>query len=128
MATEPADPQDSTELTLTPEQAAELMPLQKHSQPRERRRSRTKFIMLPYEHTLAAAGRLQNAQLAVLVEIANQVFKTRQNPTPLPNAALRAAGLSRKAKLRALRQLEKVGLVKVSWRGRKSPLVSIQQQ
>jgi hypothetical protein len=51
--------------------------------------------MLPYEQTLAAAGRLQNAQLAALVEIAHQVYKTHQNPAPLPNVALRAAGLSR---------------------------------
>ena len=125
MATDQADPPDLAELTLTPEQIAELTTLQKLTQLRERRRSRTKFIMLPYEQTLAASGRLQNAQLAVLVEIAHQIFKTHQNPAPLPNTALRVVGVSRKAKLRALRQFEDAGLVTVTWRGRKCPLVSI---
>jgi hypothetical protein len=113
---------------LTAEQIAELTPLQKSPQLKEPRRSRTKFVILPYEQTLQAAGQLQNAQLAVLVEIAHQVFKTHQNPAPLPNMALRAAGLSRKTKLRVLRQFEEAGLVTVTWRGRKCPLVSIRQK
>jgi hypothetical protein len=126
MATDPAN---LPELAgLTPEQITELTPLQKSPRLQEPRRSQTKFIMLPYKQTLAAVGRLQNAQLAVLVEIANQIYKTHQNPAPLPNTVLRAAGLSRKTKLRALRQLEEAGLVTVTWRGRKCPLVSIQQK
>jgi hypothetical protein len=112
------------EIALTPEQVAELAPLQKVSQPKPRL-ARAKFVQLPYEPTLQAAGELQNAQLAVLVELAHLRFKTHQNPVPLSNKALRAAGLSRLSKLRALRQLEKVGLVKVSQRGQKSPLVTI---
>lgn len=128
MATEPTNSPNLAGLTLTPEQIAELTPLQKHSQQQERRRSRTKFVILPYEQTLEAAGQLQNAQLAVLVEIAHQVFKTHQNPAPLPNTGLLTAGLSRKTKLRVLRQLEEAGLVTVIWRGRKCPLVSIRQK
>jgi hypothetical protein len=112
------------EITLTPEQVAELAPLQKVSQTKPRL-ARAKFVQLPYEETLQAAGELQNAQLAVLVELAHLRFKTHENPVPLANTALRAAGLSRLSKLRALRQLEKVGLVKVSQRGQKSPLVTI---
>ena len=128
MATEPVDPPDLAELTLTTQQVAELTPLQKHSQQQELHRSRTKFVILPYEQTLQAARQLQNAQLAVLVEIAHKIFKTHQNPTPLPNKTLQTAGVSRKAKLRALRQLEGAGLITVTWRGRKCPLVSIRQR
>ena len=72
------------EITLTPEQVAELAPLQKVSQPKPRL-ARAKFVQLPYEETLQAAGELQNAQLAVLVELAHLRFKTHENPVPLAN-------------------------------------------
>ena len=82
--------------------------------------------MLDYGRTLAAAGRLQNGPLAVLVVLAYQTFKTHQNPVPLPNTTFRSVGISRLAKVRALRQLEAVGLVSVDWRGgRKTPLVTL---
>ena len=84
------------------------------------------FVMLPYERTLATAGRLGNAPLAVLVELAYQAFKTHRNVVPLANAALRSVGVSRLAKLRALRQLEASGLVAVGRRGKgRSPLVTL---
>ena len=51
--------------------------------------------MLPYNQTLRTAGRLRNAQLAVLVELARLKFKLHQNPVPLPNTALRTAGITR---------------------------------
>ena len=124
MTTCPADLPDLNGLALPPEQIAELAPLQKISQPRLTR-ARTKFVQLPYEQVLQAAGQLQNAHLAVLVELAHQMFKTHQNPVPLTNMALRSVGVSRMAKLRALRQLEAVGLVAVAWRGRKRPLVTV---
>jgi hypothetical protein len=124
VATGPTELPDLGELALTPEQVAELAPLQKVSQPRQARSARAKFVKLPYEQTLLAAGELQNAQLAVLVELSHLMFKMHQNPVPLSNTALRSAGMSRMAKLRALRQLEAVGLVKVTRRGQKSPLVT----
>ena len=81
---------------------------------------------LPYERTLAAAGRLGDAPLAVLVELAYQAFKTHRNVVPLANAALRSVGVSRLAKVRALRQLEASGLVAVDRRGKgRSPLVTL---
>jgi hypothetical protein len=81
--------------------------------------------MLPYEQTLNLAGHLRNAPLAVLVELARQVFKAHQHTVPLTNTVLRSIGISRHAKLRALRQLEEAGLIGVSWRKRQSPLVTI---
>ena len=92
---------DLNEITLTPEQVAELAPLQRVSQPKPRL-ARAKFVQLPYEETLQAAGELQNSQLAVLVELAHSRFKMHQNPVPLSNKALRAAGLSRVAKIASL--------------------------
>jgi hypothetical protein len=114
------------ELALTPEQIAELAPLQKVPRsPKPRPTSRAKFVKLPYEETMRAAGQLRNTQMTVLVELAHLRFKLHRDTVPLANTALRLVGVSRPAKQRALRQLQKVGLVKVSWRGRKSPLVTL---
>jgi hypothetical protein len=112
------------EIALTPEQVAQLAPLQKTSHPKLRL-ARAKFVQLPYEETLQAAGELQNAQLAVLVELAHLRFKTHENPVPLSNNVLRTAGITHWAKNRALRKLEDAGLVRVSWRKQKCPLVTI---
>ena len=84
------------------------------------------FVKLPYETTLAVAGRTKNALLAVLVELDHRRFQTRKKTIPLGNATLRAAGISHDAKVRALRQLEAEGMVTVDWRGgRRTPHVTL---
>jgi hypothetical protein len=124
------DPFDLAKLKLTPEQIAKLAPFQKQpkSKPRAPRSARRvaggRFVQLPYAP--AAAGRLRNPQLAVLIEIGYLAFKAHGKPAPLANRALQAAGVTRWAKLRALHQLEAAGFVTVVWRvGGKSPLVSL---
>jgi hypothetical protein len=125
------DPFDLTKLKLTPEQIAKLAPFQKKAKakpqlPRSRRQTGTRFIQLPYERTLAAAGQLGHAPMAVLVEVAYLAFKAHSKPVPLANKVLRSAGIDRWAKTRALRQLEKAGAVTVIWRSNgRSPLVSL---
>jgi hypothetical protein len=129
------DPFDQNRLALTPEQIVELAPLQKKpAKPRSTQSVRPvrlatrrtgRFVQLPYEQALAAAGQIRSAPLAVLIELSYRVFKTQQNPVTLANKTLRSVGISHDAKTRALRQLEAAGLA-VSWRGRgKSPLVTI---
>jgi hypothetical protein len=84
------------------------------------------FVMLDYARTLAAAGQLRNAPLAVLLELAHQSFKTHRNTVPLSNVRFRSVGVSPDAKVRALRQLEAVGMISVDWRGgSKTPLVTL---
>jgi hypothetical protein len=63
--------------------------------------------------------------LAVLIELAHQSFKEHENTVALTKRALRSAGIRARAKLRALRQLEKAGLIAVSWHGKRSPRVTI---
>ena len=128
------DPFDLGSFALTPGQLAELAPLQKKPElkPRSMRSARSarpagaRFVQLPYERTLAAAGRHRDARLAVLIELAYRTFKANQNQVPLANKTLRSVGITHKAKARALRQLEAAGLVTITRRGSgKSPLVTI---
>ena len=84
------------------------------------------FVQLDYERTLVVAGKLQNAHLAVLIELAYQSFKTHRNTVLLPNTRFRSVGISPDAKVRALRQLEAIGMISADWRGgRKTPLVTL---
>jgi hypothetical protein len=113
------DPFDLKRLRIDP---AELAPMRKKPEPK---RSQAEFVKFPYERVLSTAGRIGDAPLAVLVELAHQSFKTHRKQVPLTNVALRSVGINRCAKLRALRQLEEAGLVQVEWRGRRSPLVTL---
>jgi hypothetical protein len=122
------DPFDSDNLSLTPEQIAELTSLQKKQsklKSRSRTTTPTEFVMLPYERTLRAAGRLRNTQLAVLAELTHLRFRTRKNPVELDNKALAAVGIQRWAKYDALALLEAEGLIRVKRRYKKSPLVML---
>jgi hypothetical protein len=113
---------DLDALRLTPEKLAEL---QRKAQPTKKSESET-FMKLPYRRTLAAAGRLGDAPMAVMVELAHQAFRTHRKRVPLGNAALRAVGVSHDAKVRALRRLEGDRMIAVDWRGgRKTPLVTL---
>jgi hypothetical protein len=119
---------DLKAFALTPEMIADLQ-VRARSEAGERRRVRKAepepFVLLPYELLLVAAGR-RDASAAVLAALAYQNFKTHKNPVLLANAALRAAGVSRDAKLRALRRLEADRAVAVDWRGgKKTPLVTL---
>jgi hypothetical protein len=120
------------ELQLTKELQEELQAAQAARQATEgprklhHRAKKVGFVMLPYAQTMAAAGKMKNATLAVMVELAYQVFKNHESEVPLSNSMLRTLGISRSAKLRALRQLEAAGMVKISGKGRrKTPRVTV---
>lgn len=123
-----SDPFDLSKMALDAKLIAELMPFQKTSAAAKlkRRSQRVEFVMLPYAQTMAVAGKVKSfAALAVMVELAYQVFKTKKTEVVLSNFMLHSVGISHKAKLRALRQLEN------RWHGRgrlekaKKPLVTI---
>ena len=126
------DPFDLNALALTSEQSAELAPLQRVEakttvrKPLPAARRAGRFVLLPYGRTMVAAGRIRCAPLAVLIELSFRLFKANRNAVPLANKALQAVGISPDAKIRALRELERVGLVAVERRGRgRSSLVTI---
>jgi hypothetical protein len=118
------DPFDLDALRLMPELAAKLAEASPKGRPRKPARPEA-FVKLPYRLALTAAGR-RDASLAVLVELTYRAFKTHRNQVPLGNAVLRSVGVSRDAKLRALRRLEADGMVSVDWRGgKKTPSVTL---
>src|SRR5947207_2119070 len=121
------DPFDLSKMVPDAEMIAELAPFQKTSaaKPKQRSRVKARFAMLPYDQTMAAAGMMKSAALAVMVELAYQVFKTNKTEVVLSNSALRSVGISYWAKSRALHQLEAAGMVAVDWKARKSPLVTV---
>jgi hypothetical protein len=122
---------DAKELALTRELTEEIFAAQAARRATEatrklkRRSQRVEFVMLPYAQTMAAAGTMKSAALAVMVELAYQVFKTRKTEVVLSNSALRPIGISYKAKLHALRQLEAAGMVAVDCTERGSPRVTV---
>ena len=121
---------DAKELALTRELTEEIFAAQAARTATERklkrRSQRVEFVMLPYAPTMRVAGKVKSsAVLAVMVELAYRVFKTHMAEVVLNNSMLRSVGISRKAKLHALHQLEAAGMVAVDWRRRKSPLVTV---
>ena len=128
MATAHQFPKDAKELQLTKELQDELHAAQAARRAAEsskilnRRVKKAEFVKLPYAQTMAVAGKTKNAMMAVMVELAYQVFKTHKSEVPLTNFTLHAVGISRWAKYRALRQLEVAGLIKISERERRKTL------
>jgi len=87
--------------------------------------AREPFVQLPYETLLRAAGAMRCALLAIILELDHLVFRTHRNPVELTNTPLREVGITQQAKNRALRKLQLAGLVMVSWRGQRAPLVTV---
>jgi hypothetical protein len=82
-----------------------------------------KFFMMP----TVWAERLNAAKSAATFKVALHLllkeFETHQQTTRLANVALTAIEVSRRQKWRALAELEKLGLIRVDRRNRKSPMV-----
>jgi hypothetical protein len=90
-------------------------------------RSRQPFVML----TLGQANRLgemASPAVRVFLQVLFLTFKARGRPVKLANAALAELGVNRKAKWRALRELEARGLTVVTRHPRKSPEISLTQE
>ena len=93
--------------------------------PERRRRTTETFARLPHDRALALYRHIGGPAWAVLIELDRLILKGRgKNPVELSSARMNAAGLNRHARLRALRQLEKAGTVRVERHGRgRSPWV-----
>jgi hypothetical protein len=88
-------------------------------------RRRDRFVMVPLKWA-EQATRATNSQGAfVWIWLLHLAWKAKSHTVTLANAQLEASGISRKVKMRALRDLERAGLIRVERRSRKSPLVTL---
>jgi hypothetical protein len=109
----------------------DLVALRQGSISNSDRRTRIKetFARIPHDRGLELYRRIGSAAWVILIELDRLILKGRgRNPVRLTNQNLRAIGLTQGNKARALKQLEKAGVVTVernSQGGRgKAPLVT----
>lgn len=87
--------------------------------PGRRPRAKETFAMIPHDRAMALCPRLSGAAWLLLIELDRAHLKGRcRNPIQLPGARLKAAGLSRHSRQRALRRLEAAGVIRIEQRGR----------
>ena len=93
--------------------------------PERRQRTTETFARFPHDRALALYRHIGGPAWAVLIELDRLILKGRgRNPVKLSSARMNAAGLNRHSRLRALRQLETAGVVRVERHGRgRSPWV-----
>lgn len=75
-----------------------------------------------YGPSLEIASRAGNALLAVVAIIRN---RNKGEPFVFGNVTMKELGFRREDKIKALKELEATGFVKVEWRDRQSPLVAV---
>jgi hypothetical protein len=85
------------------------------------------FAQVPYDQNAELyKHRIGDAGWAVLIELDRLVFKEKENPMQLNSSRLNAMGIDRHTRQRALRKLEKAGVIKVEPKGAgKAPLVKL---
>jgi hypothetical protein len=87
------------------------------------KKRKQRFVMVP----LVWVDRLMNAKLAATCKVALHIlhtsWKRKSSSFPLSNRGL--PGVDRKAKSRALKELELLGLVVIERRSQRSPIVTV---
>jgi hypothetical protein len=113
------DPFDLGKLVLPPELVRE----RSISVPRKIRHGH--FVKVPcwWIERLAKSTR-HRATFVVALHLLYQHWKLRGQPIKLANGILKMEGVSRRAKWRALGELERAGLITIERRRRKSPVIA----
>ena len=111
-------------LALTDEQVKERLAVV----PRKIQKRRKHFILVPWTwaERLAEANYIGTYRTAL--HLLYQHWKKRGEPFTLANGMLAKDGVSRWQKWRALKELERLGLIRVERRPRKSPLITVVQE
>lgn len=113
------NPFDLERLAITPEVTASL------GRAATAKRHHRQFVMVPWSwvERLQAAHYIGSYRVAM--HLLFQHWKSDGQPVKLSNVALARMGVSRDQKWRALRELERLGLIGIERRKRRSPLVTI---
>jgi hypothetical protein len=91
-----------------------------------KRRRRESFIMVPLAWVERLSMAKHRASCSVAHELLRRDLKYNGKPIPIPNGQLEAKfRINRQRKWEALRELERLGLIHVECRSRKSPLVTL---
>jgi hypothetical protein len=88
--------------------------------PARRSRITETFARIPHDRAIELyRHKIGGPAWVVLIELDRLVLKQRgKNPVRFWSPRLRAAGLIARTRMRALRQLEAAGVVKIEWRGK----------
>src|SRR5262245_52008156 len=90
-----------------------------------KRRKAEPFVKVPLWWAAAAAKASRSPATLVLVELLYASWKAKSLTFSLPNGRLQKVGVSRKVKLRVLRDYARAGLIRVERPPRKAPIVTI---
>lgn len=93
--------------------------------PKRAKRRRQQFIMVPWAWHERLAQAHSTASYTVALHLLHLNWKSGGQPVLLSNAALAGLGVERRAKWRAIRELEEIGLIRVETRPRKSPAITV---
>ena len=99
----------------------------KQSNPTKPKKRRQHFVRVPWvwmEKLIGCRG--QTLRVAFVVLYLD--WKAKGQPVKLANKLPQMVGVSRRAKWRALTDLESLGLISVERRARKSPMVQVQHE
>ena len=89
------------------------------------KKANDKFAKVPLWWAEQAAQATRTRKAMVWIWLLHLAWEARSNTFRLPNERLRGRGVSRFSKMRALRELERVGLFQVRQERGKSPTVTV---
>jgi hypothetical protein len=119
MADDKSDPLDLNNLRYQPGDARWA------AVPKKIRQRRQQFVQVPWTWIERLAQSQSANTYRVAVTLLFLHWKTKGEPIKLPNGMLAIDGVSRFAKYRALAELEQFGLITVTRRQRKSPIITL---
>jgi hypothetical protein len=93
--------------------------------PKKRKKPDDPFVKLPLWWATQAAKATKTKKALVWVELLYAAWKEKCATFPLPNGRLAKLGVSRETKRRALRDLERAGLIVVERPSRKTPIITL---
>jgi hypothetical protein len=93
--------------------------------PVKRKKVAEVFVRVPLWWMEQVAEATNNRKALVAIELLYVHRKTKRLTFPLPNGRLAKRGISRETKRRALRDLERAGLITVERPPRKTPIVTL---
>ena len=90
-----------------------------------RRKKAEPFVKVPLWWIVQATKATNTGKALVCIELLYAAWKAKRPTFPLPNGRLARLGVKREIKRRALRDLERAGLITVERPARKTPIITL---